>query len=185
MSSRHTKITLAPEVLLWARERASLGHEELAGKVDVKPETVEGWEKSEKTSFPQIDRLADHTYTPSGFLFLSKPPDESLPMTDHRTGSNSPSPRQSPNLLDTVYQMQSRQSWMRCEVFCRGSEPFDLVGKCGLEAKPQNAVQVLRDSALIGDKDWITEYANLLQLDRGHLNLKSTPDGRTNPEYEQ
>ena len=32
---------------------------------------------------------------------------------------------------------------------------------------------------MIDDKDWITEYANLLQLDRGHLNLKSTPDGRT------
>lgn len=74
MSSRRTKITLAPEVLLWARERASLGHEELAGKVDVKPETVEGWEKSGKISFVQIDLLADRSYTPSGFLFLSKPP---------------------------------------------------------------------------------------------------------------
>ena len=179
MSSRRTKITLAPEVLLWARERASLGHEELAGKVDVKPETVEEWGKSEKISFAQIDRLADRSYTPSGFLFLNKPPDESLSMTDYRTGSNSPSPRPSPDLLDTVCQMQSRQSWMRCEVFCRGSEPLDLVGKCGMDAKPQNAVQVLRDSALIDDKDWITEYANLLQLDRGHLNLKSTPDGRT------
>ena len=74
MSSRRTKVTLAPEVLLWSRERASLGHEELAGKVDVKPETVEGWEKSEKISFAQIDRLADRSYTPSGFLFLSEPP---------------------------------------------------------------------------------------------------------------
>ena len=179
MSSRHTKITLAPEVLRWSRERASFSPEELAGEVDVKPETIEGWESTGKISFAQIDRLADHTYTPSGFLFLSKPPDESLPMTDYRTGSNSPSPRPSPNLLDTVYQMQSRQSWMRCEVFCRGSKPLDLVGKCALDAKPQNAVQVLRDSALINDKYWITEYANLLQLDRGHLNLKSTPDGRT------
>ena len=74
MSSRRTKITLAPEVLRWARERASLGQEKLAGKVDVKPETAEGCESSGKISFVQIDRLADRTYTPSGFLFLSKPP---------------------------------------------------------------------------------------------------------------
>lgn len=78
MSSRRTKITLAPEVLRWARERASLSLQELAGTVNVKPETVEGWESSGKISFVQIDRLADRTYTPSGFLFLSEPPDESL-----------------------------------------------------------------------------------------------------------
>jgi len=74
MSSRRTKITLAPEVLRWTRERASLGQVKLAGKVDVKPETVEGWEKSGKISFAQIDRLTDRGNTPSGFLFLSKPP---------------------------------------------------------------------------------------------------------------
>ena len=145
MSSRRTKITLAPEVLRWARERASLSLQDLAGKVNVKPETVEGWESTGKISFAQIDKLADRTHTPSGFLFLSKPLDESLPMTDYRTGSNSQSPRPSPNLLDTVYQMQSRQSWMRCEVFCRGSEPLDLVGKCGLDTNPQHAAQVMRD----------------------------------------
>lgn len=74
MSSRRTKITLAPEVLRWARERASLSHEELAGKVNVKPETIEGWESTGKISLAQIDRLANRTYTPSGFLFLSEPP---------------------------------------------------------------------------------------------------------------
>ena len=113
MSSRCTKITLVPEVLRWARERASLSHEELAGKMDVKSETVDEWESTGKISFAQIDKLADRTYTPSGFLLLSKSPEEQLPMTDYRTGSNSPSHRPSPNLLDTVYQMQSRQSWMR------------------------------------------------------------------------
>ena len=39
----------------------------------VKPETVEGCESSGKISFAQIDRLADRTYMPSGFLFLRKP----------------------------------------------------------------------------------------------------------------
>ena len=145
MSSRRTKIKLAPNVLRWARERANLSLQELAGKVNVKPETIEGWESTGRISLAQIDRLADRTYTPSGFLFLSEPLEEDLPMTDYRTGSNSPSPRPSPNLLDTVYQMQSRQSWMRCEVFCRGSEPLDFVGKCGLDTKPQKAAQVLRD----------------------------------------
>lgn len=37
-------------------------------------ETGEEWESAGEISFTQIDRSADHTYTPWGFLFLSKPP---------------------------------------------------------------------------------------------------------------
>ena len=156
MSSRRTKITLAPEVLRWARERASLSHEELAGKVNVKPGTVEEWESTGKISFAQIDRLAARTYTPFGFLFLSKPPDESLPIADFRTRSGGQLRRPSPNLLDTIYQMQSRQWWMRDEVIEWGAEPIDAIGSFNLESDYREVARAMRE--FIGLQDgWASE----------------------------
>ena len=145
MSSRRTNIILTPEVLRWARERASLSPEELAGKLDVSPGTVEEWESSGKISFARIDKLAARTYTPLGFLFLSKPPDEKLPMADFRTRSGSAPRRPSPNLLDTAYHMQERQSWMRDELIEWGADPIDGMGAYNIDANPIEVAAAMRD----------------------------------------
>ena len=39
------KVTLVPQVLRWARERAGLSVRELAEKLKTKPETVRSWEE--------------------------------------------------------------------------------------------------------------------------------------------
>ena len=127
MSSRRLQITLQPEVLRWARERAKLQPEELAQKMGVKlPDRVLKWEKDGAISVAQVDRLAKCTYTPLGFLYLEEPPDERLPITDFRTREGTPPP--SPDLLETVYLMQRRQAWMRDELIEDGAEPLDFVG---------------------------------------------------------
>lgn len=145
MSSRQTKVTLAPEVLRWARERASLSHEELAGKVQVKPETVGAWEISGEISFAQIDRLAARTYTPLGFLFLSKPPEEKLPMADFRTRTGSTPRRPSPDLLDTAYHMKERQAWMRDELIEWGVEPIKGMGAYNLNSDRNEVAEAIGD----------------------------------------
>ena len=48
MSSRRQQITLQPEVLRWARERAGLSQDDLAKKMNVKPERVPDWESTGK-----------------------------------------------------------------------------------------------------------------------------------------
>ena len=113
MASRRQQITLHPEVLRWARERAGLSQDDLAKKMNVKPERVPEWESTGKISIAQADRLAARTYTPLGYLYLPKPPAEPLPIRDFRTRGDDPPKRPSPNLLDTVYHMQRRQAWMR------------------------------------------------------------------------
>ena len=128
MAERRPKITLQPGVLRWARERAGLSESELARKMQVKPERIQEWERSGELSMAQVRKLAQHTYTPEGYLFLDEPADDSLPIADFRTVGDRPLRRPSPNLLDTIYQMQRRQDWMREELLIDEGDPLEFVG---------------------------------------------------------
>ena len=150
MSSRRLQITLQPDVLRWARERAKLQPEELAKKMGVKRhERVLEWERDGVISVAQVDKLAKCTYTPLGFLYLKEPPDERLPIADFRTREGTPPP--SPDLLDTVYLMQRRQAWMRDELIKYGVEPLDFVGAYGLDSHPQNVASAMREALQLTD----------------------------------
>ena len=144
MSSRRLQITLQPEVLRWARERAKLQPYELAKKMGVKqPERVLKWEDDGVISVAQVDKLAKCTYTPLGFLYSKEPPDERLPIADFRTREGTPPP--SPALLETVYLMQRRQGWMRDELIEEGDEPLEFVGAYGLDSQPRHVASAMRE----------------------------------------
>ena len=144
MSSRRLQITLQPDVLRWARERAKLQPEELAKKMGVKRhERVLEWERDGVISVAQVDKLAKCTYTPLGFLYSKEPPDERLPIADFRTREGTPPP--SPDLLDTVYLMQRRQGWMRDELIEERDEPLDFVGTYGLDSQPRHVASAMRE----------------------------------------
>ncbi len=133
MTSRRLQITLQPAVLQWARERAGMSLDELARKVKVRQERVLAWERSGQISIAQADQLAHCTHTPLGFLYLTEPPAEHLPIADFRTRRDGPLPHPSPDLLETIYLMQRRQSWMRDELIENGAEPLAYIGAYGLE----------------------------------------------------
>ena len=143
-SSQRVQVQLQPGVLRWARERGGFSTEELAGKAGVKPERVKQWEQSGEISLAQTKKLANATHTPLGYLFLATPPDESLPIPDFRTRSNTPPERPSPDLLDTVYAMQRRQAWLRDELTSVGTEPLPFVGAFDLASRPDNVATAMR-----------------------------------------
>ena len=150
MSSRRLQITLQPDVLRWARERAKLQPEELAKKMGVKqPERVLKWEDDGVISVAQVDKLAKCTYTPLGYLYSKEPPDDRLPIADFRTREGTPPP--SPDLLDTVYLMQRRQAWMREELIEEGDEPLEFVGAYGLDSQPRNVAIAMREALQLPD----------------------------------
>ena len=146
MASRRLKIRLQPEVLRWARERAVFTHERLAGKLGVRPEAVLEWERSGRISVAQADKLADHTHTPLGFLYLTEPPEDRLPIPDLRTRDDDAPPGLSPDLLETVYLMQRRQLWMRDEIIEEGGETLGFVGACGLDSSPRRVAAAMREA---------------------------------------
>lgn len=158
MSSRSLKITLQPDVLRWARERLRISQNELAQKMQVRPELVLEWEQSGRISVAQADRLAQRTHTPLGFLYLTEPPEERLPIPDFRTRGDDTPPRPSPDLLETVETMQRRQAWMRDELIEDDAGTLDFVGAYRIDAPPRQVAAAMRD-ALQLSYDWASQVS--------------------------
>lgn len=165
--SRRTRLQLRPAVLRWARERAGLDPAQLASKLKVASEAVDDWERSGEISVARADKLAQHTHTPVGYLYLPEPPDERLPIADFRTRSGDALEHPSPDLLETVYSMQRRQLWMRDELIEEGAEPVGFVGRQAARPEPQEvaasmaAVLELRSGWAASEGTWSDALANL------------------------
>ena len=152
-------IMLQPRVLRWARERVGYDADALAGKVGVKPERVAEWEATGKITMTQARNLARRTHTPEGFLYLSEPPDDRLPVADLRTPGDQPLRRPSPDLLDTVHLMQARQEWMREERTIDEAEPLEFVGAFRNGAAPREVADRIRETLGVGS-DWASKTPN-------------------------
>ena len=171
MTSRRQQITLQPELLRWARERAGLTQDDLAKKIPVNPDRVRAWEQTGKISIAQIDKLAAKTYTPLGYLYLPEPPDESLPIRDFRTRSGDAPTRPSPDLLETVYQMQRRQNWMRDDLIEGGADPLVFVGAYSLKDSHIEVAASMRASLGLaaGWAEDISTWSDALRFLRNRL----------------
>ena len=159
MNTRRQQVTLQPDVLRWARERAAYEEAEIANKIGVKRERVVEWEENGKISLAQIDKLAQHTYTPLGFLYLPTPPinlDE-LTIPDFRTIDGRASQKPSPNLLETVHAMQRRQAWMREEWLRDGVEALPFVGSFSLENRPDEVAHAMKKTLGLSG-NWAAEH---------------------------
>ena len=132
--------------------------DELARKVNVKTERVQAWERSGSISMPQAERLARAAHVPFGYLFLSRPPDESLPIPDFRIRGDTPPSDPSPDLLETVYAMQRRQMWMHDELVENGAEPLEFIGAYQPDGNPSVVAGAIRSALGLVD-DWAASEA--------------------------
>jgi len=73
-------------ILPWSRQRAGLSQEQVAKGLMVKLEKLKEWEDGQSLpSFNQAQKWAALVHVPFGYLFLSTPPPEQLPLPDLRT----------------------------------------------------------------------------------------------------
>ena len=173
MSSRRLQITLQPAVLRWARERAGIDAEQLADKMQVKPERVLDWERDGRISIAQADKLAQRTHTALGLLYLTEPPKDVLPIPDFRTRDNDLQP--SVNLLDTIYLMQRRQAWMREELVGEDARPLNFIGSYEIDGDPLQVARAMRDALQLADV-WaasVSTWSDAL----GHLRSRAEDAG--------
>ncbi len=111
-------------MIRWARERSGVTLETLSGRFP----QIESWERGEAApTLKQLEAFARAVWVPIGYLFLSDPLVESLPIPDFRSRRDR-STRPSPNLLDTVYLCQARQAWYYEFARSTGAAPRGFVG---------------------------------------------------------
>jgi Zn-dependent peptidase ImmA (M78 family)/DNA-binding XRE family transcriptional regulator len=123
-----------PEILVWARERAGLATDALAQKLKIKPQRLQQWESgAERPSFVQARNLAKATHLPFGYLFLSRPPNEELPLPDLRTVGDQPLNQYSLDLLDTIKLCLLRQDWYHDYQIEQQHSPVAIVGQASVD----------------------------------------------------
>ncbi len=134
------RIAISEPVLRWAVDRSG-DAEAIERRFPKLGEWLSG--KTHPT-MRQLEEFARATATPLGYLFLTEPPDERLPIPHFRTLGDRPLHRPSPNLLETVHTMERRQAWMRENLIELGHEPLRFVRSAGLADEPERLAGEIR-----------------------------------------
>lgn len=141
-ASRGSIVPINPEVLRWAVERSGISREILIKRFKKFTE----WERGASgPTYNQMHRLADTIHIPSGYLLMSKPPDEELPVKDLRAFGDGKRRHNSPNLIDIIYSCEMRQNWYHD--FSKGSGEVkpSFVGSAKVETSPENIAENMRE----------------------------------------
>ena len=134
-------VTINPELLRWARERAGRTVKDLAAPFP----KLDRWERGEEQpTLKQVERFAKAMHAPVGFLFLPKPPVESMPIPDFRTTGNMRKSHPSPDLLDTIYICQQRQEWYRDYARSVGNDHLAFVGSATMKSPIVSIANTIR-----------------------------------------
>ena len=159
-----TQTFIKPELVVWARERAGLSGKDLAKKMSVSPERLHDWQTGKASlTIRQMGKLAQKTYTPFGYLFASKVPEETLPIPDFRTFGDHDLTKRRPSsgLLTTLYAMQRRQNWFRDYLMEIGADPVPLVGQCDKKQGAHKVATTIRAAYGVDEKTGLSgDYPN-------------------------
>ena len=158
-----TRVAVNTELLCWARERAGLAQDDLIGRFRKLPD----WEAGKaRPTLKQVEAFAHAVHVPIGYLFLTEPPEEPVPIPDFRTFAGQAVTRASPNLLDTIYTCQERQSWYRDFVRVARQPELAFVGSATVETPPETVASEMRETLgfdLAGRRDCPT-WTDALRL---------------------
>lgn len=136
------RVPVRAALLAWATKRSRIAQDELASRFP----DLYAWENGEKQpTLKQLEKFATATHTPIGYLFLTEPPAEHLPIPDFRTMGDVEVGEASPDLLDTVYQCQQRQEWYRDYARVRREGPVPFVGSLTTETDIVDAARAMHE----------------------------------------
>ena len=137
------RVQIKGEMLRWARDRSGLDSDDFSKRFP----HFDAWESG--TRFPTLKQLqgfAKGTYTPLGFLFLSEPPEESIPIPDLRLGPEGDPGRPSAHLLETIYRCQQRQDWFRSHSIATNELSISFIGSASTTSDVTTTASQMRES---------------------------------------
>ena len=130
-----------PKMIRWACNRSGYDREVLEKKFKRLPD----WESGKfNPTAKQLTNFARAVHVPYAFLFLNKPPKESIPIPDFRTLENKQITRPSPNLLDVIYVTQTRQEWYRDYAVSENLPVVDFIDSASINSSPQENAHLMQ-----------------------------------------
>lgn len=160
-------LAITGEVFRWAIERAGISDEKLALSLHTKPEKIIAWETGkEYPNFQQAQKLATALSIPLGYLFLSDPPEITVPIADFRTLPDKPSTTISLNLQDILDDALRKRDWYSEWRKSEGLASFEFIGKFTIHDNPSDIVNDIRQVLEIPP-----DYASHLRTWDDHLRL--------------
>ena len=136
------RVDVEPAVLEWAIERS--GRE--AYLYDQHPRLPMWLDRTASPTLKQLQEFARHAYVPEGYMFLSEPPVETIPIPDFRTPSSTGTDGISPNLRAVIYVCQRRQSWYRRYAAANGYARREFVGSARASDDPEAVADAIRQA---------------------------------------
>lgn len=119
------EVNVNTNVLTWAIARA--GYE--LDTFTIKFPKVQKWlEGEKKPTVKQLEDFSKKVYLPFGYLFLSEPPKEKLPIPFFRSEGKR-ADKVSVNVYDTILLMQQRQDWLKGYLKDNDFPKLPFVGK--------------------------------------------------------
>jgi len=124
----HALIT--SDILSWAITRSRLPINIVAKRINIPEEKLISWEKGKKLpTFKQAKKLADILSIPFGYLYLSSPPKEEIPIPDLRTIHGEIYDEFSPNFHDLLDDVLRRQEWYKDYLMENEEIQVNVIGK--------------------------------------------------------
>lgn len=121
---------VTPRLVQWARERSFPTIELAAEKLKIAPEKLRAWEGGQaRPTFRQAQALANQLHIPFGYLYLSTPPLEEVPLPDFRTVGGTHPRKLSPEFLDVLYDVLRKQEWYREYLKAEEADPVPFIGR--------------------------------------------------------
>jgi Zn-dependent peptidase ImmA (M78 family) len=149
-----SRVAINEKVIRWALDRSHLTESAMQQKLPYIKEWVAG---TRLPTLRQLEVLAKVTRTPLGVLFLSEPPEESLPIPHFRTIGDEAASKPSPELLDTIRAMQRRQAWMREFLIDQGQDRLAFVGSAQIKEDVRSVTERMR--RILGfNEEWASAY---------------------------
>ena len=137
-------------LIRWARERSSLTIEAAAEHTHVTVSKLAAWEQGNRLpTMREAANLANRYRIPLGYLYLSEPPQEELPLPDLRVLPGAATGDISPDFIEVIHDAQRKQAWYREELEAANSPELPFIGRFTLSSTPEVIADEIRTTLRI------------------------------------
>jgi Zn-dependent peptidase ImmA (M78 family) len=160
-------VTIENEIIEWVLRQTN---EEMLD--DKLMSNINQWLAGKKTpTFNQIEDFSKKSNVPLGYFFLKTPPKENLDLLEYRTVDSVELANPSRNLIDTIYEMEQIQNWMKGYRKETGYSELPIVGSLKNSNDVFEIAKRIREDIEISD-DWYsncTTIGDAFHYIRSHL----------------